>query len=102
MPRPRFVPTKAQREQVRTMSAYGIKQEDIAKVLGFRSPKTLRVHFREELDRGAIEANAQVAQSLFKMATSCRYPATTIFWLKTRARWREDSPVEARPVSPAD
>ena len=38
--------------------------EEIARFIGLRSPKTLRRHFREELDRAATEANAQVAQSL--------------------------------------
>ncbi len=30
-------------------------------------PKTLRKHFRPELDRGSLEATAKVAQSLFCM-----------------------------------
>ena len=74
---------------VRTLSAMGIKQKDIARMVGMQSPKTLREHFRDELDKGAVEANATVAKTLFAMATSGKIPAATIFWLKTRARWRE-------------
>jgi hypothetical protein len=74
---------------VRSMAAYGIRQEDIARCLGLRSAKTLRRHFREELDRAATEANAQVAQSLYQQATSGKSTAASIFWLKTRAGWHE-------------
>ena len=72
------------------MSAYGIKQEGIARVLRFRSPKTLRKHFREELTLGEIEAVAQVAQTHYQMARSGKYPASTIHFLDTRRRWLED------------
>jgi len=83
-------------------AAYGIKQEDIATIVDLRSPKTLRKHFPQELARGAIEANAQVGQTLFKMATSGNEPAATIFWLKTRAGWREIQVLETRPAAIAD
>jgi len=67
--------------------------EDIATFLGIDA-KTLRKHFREELDRGTVEANAKVAQSLFQMATHGRNVAAAMFWMKARAgcarstRWR--------------
>jgi hypothetical protein len=48
----------------------------------------LRKRFRDELDRGAAEANATVAGSLFLAAKGGNIVAQ-IFWLKTRARWRE-------------
>lgn len=102
MPRPRFVPTEEQRRTVKSMSAFGIKQEDIATVLGLRSSNTLRKHFRKEIDRGAIEANMHVAQSLYQMATSKEFPAATIFWMKTRAGWRETQVVEPRPAAIPD
>jgi hypothetical protein len=73
---------------VRAMAAYGIPQLDIACVIGI-SDKTLRLAFRDELDKAGIEANAKVAEICFKMATSGKVPAATFFWLKTRAGWRE-------------
>jgi hypothetical protein len=88
MARPRFVATAEHRRMVRSLVAYGISQEEIARCVGMRSSKTLRRHFREELDRGATEANARVAQSLYQMAISGKCVAATIFWMKTRA-WRE-------------
>src|SRR4029434_8526159 len=79
--------------QVETLAAYGIPETDIAQVVGV-DPKTLRKHYREELDLGETKANAQVAGFLFNAARSGNVTAQ-IFWLKTRARWRE-TPVELR------
>jgi len=83
----------AQRRQVEAMSAYGIPEIDIAGVLGV-DPKTLRKHYRNELDHGETKANAQVAGYLFNAAKNGNVTAQ-IFWLKTRARWRE-APVELK------
>jgi hypothetical protein len=89
----RFEPTPDQRRTVKTMAGFGIPQEDIAKFLGI-DDKTLRKHFREELDRGVTEANAKVAQSLFHMATQGKNVAAAIFWMKARGGWREKHEVE--------
>ena len=43
---------------------------------------------------GSVKANSSVAQSLYKMATSGKCPASTMFWLKCRAGWRETSVIE--------
>jgi hypothetical protein len=88
-----FDPTEEQRRTVKAMSGFGVPQPDIAIHVGV-DPKTLRKHFREELDRGAIEATTKVAQSLFNMATQGNNVAAAIFWMKARAGWREKSQVE--------
>ena len=80
-------PDPAQRKQVETLAAYGIPAEDIARVVGI-DPKTLRKHYRDELDLGETKANAQVAGFLFNAARNGNVTAQ-IFWLKTRARWKE-------------
>ena len=87
MARPAFVANNAMRQKVRTLAGFGVPQEDIAKIIGC-APKTLRKRFREELDRGAAEANAMVAGYLFASAKAGSV-AAQIFWLKTRANWRE-------------
>jgi len=69
MSRPSFQPTEQQRRTVRALAGIGTKQDDIAMVLQISS-RTLRKHFRVELDRGGLEANGQVAQALFKKAVS--------------------------------
>ena len=86
-------PDPAQRRQVEAMAAYGIPEANIARVLTV-DPKTLRKHYREELDLGETKANAQVAGYLFNAAKNGNVTAQ-IFWLKTRAKWRE-TPLEVK------
>lgn len=80
-------PDPAQRRQVEALAAYGIPEIDIARVVGI-DPKTLRKCYREEIDLGGTKATAQVAGFLFSAAKNGNVTAQ-IFWLKTRARWKE-------------
>lgn len=61
------VPSDIERRSVEAMAAVGTPQAEIAKVLEM-SEKTLREHYRRELDTAAIKANARVGQSLYAMA----------------------------------
>ena len=88
MARPPFQPTEQNQKQVKTMAALGFRHDDIATIIGI-TPKTLRKHFRNELDCGAIEANARVLRTLFEMAISGKNTAASIFWAKTRCGFRE-------------
>ncbi|MGA2717221.1 MAG: hypothetical protein ABSG41_29435 [Bryobacteraceae bacterium] len=99
MPRPRLKPTEDQRRMVKSMAAMGIRQDQIAMKLGIRSPKTLSAHFREELDRGETDANYNVANALYNQAISGS-TAAAIFWMKTRARWRERAVPEYATAEP--
>src|SRR4051794_35742439 len=85
--------TEEQRRLVRAMAGYGVPHEGIAIMLDI-DPKTLRRHYRHELDRGSVEATAKVAQSLFQMATVDKNVAAAIFWMKARAGWREKHEVQ--------
>ena len=88
---PPHAPTSQQRKMVESMSAYGIPQDDISKVIGI-SIDTLAKHYREELDTATAKANAKVAETLYKQATNVDNPRSAtaaIFWLKTRGGWRE-------------
>jgi hypothetical protein len=100
MARPKIQPTDEQRRLVKSLSAFGVPQEQIARRLGIRSVKTLRKHYREELDAGALDANASVAKTLFIMATSGRHPAASMFWLTNRAGWNARSVYEAQAAPP--
>jgi hypothetical protein len=93
---PSFIPTPEQRRMVHAMAGYGVPQDDIALVIGITS-RTLRKHFRHELDVAVIEANTRVAQCLFKQATTPGNIGASIFWLKARAGWREK---HVEPPSP--
>lgn len=99
--RKRFKPDDKQRLTVSVMAACGMPHPEIARQIinpdtGLPiSVPTLRSAFREDLDQGKARANALVAQSLFKKATSGTGPgavAAMIFWLKTQARWKEPPP----------
>lgn len=104
MPRPAFQPTAEQRDLVRTLAGVGTRAADICLLL--KSPttgdpideKTLRKYFRAELDEGTVQATAKVARTLFAYATDPGggSPSVTaaIFWMKTRAGWRETQHLE--------
>lgn len=91
MPAKPKTPTPDQRKQVGAMAAYGVPAEEIGRVIGMTA-KTLRKHFREELDRAETLANARVAGFLYRAAEGGNVTAQ-IFWLKTRARWKEQPTV---------
>lgn len=93
---PPHEPTPETRKRVEALAGFGIPAEEIGKVVGV-SHVTLRKYYRAELDEGETKANAAVAQSLFRKATSNGSQSVTacIFWLKTRAGWKEP-PVDHR------
>src|SRR6185436_19786451 len=97
--RPSFQPTQSQSQMVEAMAGCGIPQTDIAAVVGIAA-KTLRKHFRAELDTGHIKANAKVAGNLYRIATGNGREAVTaaIFWLKVRARWCDPVPARQYPL----
>ena len=92
MARPSHQPDPALRRQVEALAGYGVPEIDIARVVGIDA-KTLRKHYRDELDNGHVKANAKVAENFYRRATGEGREAVTaaIFWLKTRARWKETS-----------
>lgn len=77
--------------QVKTLIGMGMPSQSIALVIGM-ARHTMQKLYMHELETGHLMANAQVAQSLYNMATDKKKPnvAAAIFWLKTRARWREN------------
>ena len=83
-------PDPTSRRQVEAMAAYGVPEKDIARVLAI-DPKTLRKHYRDELDTGHVKANSRIAESLYRKAMGDGPQSVTacIFWLKTRAHWKE-------------
>jgi len=101
MARKAFVVNDEKRERVHYLSGLGVPQDDIAKIIGC-APKTLRKHFRDDLNRGVAEANATIAGYLFAAAKTGNI-AAIIFWLKTRANWRErGTATDAIPSADAD
>lgn len=87
MGRPPYEPTDADREVAKRLSALGTTYEDIAKKLKISSD-TLVKYYSFELEEGRIDANSSIAGTLFAQAKKGN-TAAAIFWLKTRARWKE-------------
>ena len=85
--KPPHAPTDAMRQTVQLHTTVGTPQETIAQILGI-DPKTLRKHYRDELDLSRAKANATIGGALFNKAKGGD-TAAMIFWMKTQAGWRE-------------
>lgn len=85
-------PNKLTRQAVEVLVAGGTPKRTIAKALGI-AQDTLRKYYPDELEMGAEMANARVVRRLFRLIEQGSTPAA-IFWLKTRAGWREGHSVE--------
>jgi hypothetical protein len=72
------------------MAGYGLSAEDIARVLEMAVDE-LKADYAKELAGGQIKAHARVAESLYRKAIGegRESVVAAIFWLKTRARWKE-------------
>ena len=96
--RPPHVPTKETQDMVESLSGFGIPQDEIAKLIGI-DPKTLRLHYADQIELGGIKATAKVAQNLFNMACKPNREGlqAAIFWLRVRAHWSEFTPRSPAP-----
>jgi len=97
--RPPFEPTKEQRQLVEMAVAVGIPQEQIRTLILKQSGKsisqnTLSKHFGEEIRNASAKASIKVGASLYHNAVVEGNVAAQIFWLKTRAGWREKYDIE--------
>lgn len=97
--RPKFEPTKEDRERVEKMAGYGLTQRQMASVI--INPRTgehidhhtLEGEFPTELKTGAVIANSAVAKSLYEKAVGKGSQSVTaaIWWSKCRMHWRGES-----------
>jgi hypothetical protein len=83
----KHIPTEESQKLVKALASVGITYEDIASKLDISSD-CLVTHYKKELADGRIDANAQIGKGLFEQAKSGN-TAAAIFWLKTRAGWKE-------------
>jgi DNA-binding XRE family transcriptional regulator len=84
-------PDEKSRKQVTLMAGIGLKQAEIARILDI-STETLTRYYKKELENAVPQLNAQVANNLFRIATSPDHKGAVtaaIFWMKTRAKWKE-------------
>tara|TARA_R110000822_G_scaffold13841_1_gene48967 strand:- start:705 stop:1031 length:327 start_codon:yes stop_codon:yes gene_type:complete len=92
MPRKQHKPTEAEAQLVSLHATIGTPQDLIADIIGI-DPKTLRLHYREQLDQSKAKATATIGGALFNKAKGGD-TAAMIFWMKTQAGWRETSVVD--------
>lgn len=90
-------PTDKTRAEVSALVSFGNTQEEIAGHLGI-CEDTLVKYYRDEIDNSVVRANAKVAAKLFRKATEGDDLSAMIFWLKTRAKWREKDDSQATPA----
>jgi hypothetical protein len=80
-------PTDQLRKLVESSSGLGLPHEQIAILVGI-DDKTLRKHYRQELDIGKAKANSQIAKTLYQKATAGD-TTSLIWWTKAQMRWSE-------------
>ena len=91
---PVFVPTAKEREAVRQMVMVGTPHTEICKVVrGGIAAKTLRKHFRPEIDCASTIANTKIGGTLFNKAMNGD-TAALIWWTKARMHWSEKTEVD--------
>ena len=79
--------TDESRKMVESTSGLGLPHEQIAILVGI-DDKTLRKHYRAELDMGKAKANGQIAKTLFSKAVGGD-TTSLIWWTKSQMRWSE-------------
>ena len=102
MSRKPHAPTDKTRAEVSALYSYGIPQEEIAGFIGVDA-KTLRRHYRQELDTAHVKAHAAVGRFLYQNATGATLKEgashsdcvrAAMFWAKTRMQWRETNALD--------
>jgi hypothetical protein len=81
------IPSAENKRLVETSAGLGLPHEQIGALIGI-DDKTLRKHYRSELDIGKAKASAQIAKTLFNKAQSGDTTAL-IWWTKAQMRWAE-------------
>lgn len=83
--------------QAERLSTVGLNNDQLAGYFGIAGVTWERILERqpavkEAIEKGRAAGIGKVAASLFQMATTGKNVAAAIFFLKTRARWREIHP----------
>jgi hypothetical protein len=103
---PEHIPDDKTRAEVSALCAYGVPQEEISIYIGIDA-KTLRKHYRAELDGAKVKANTKVRRFLFEAATGdaltkgASYADClrgSMFWAKTQMGFKEVDRVETTGV----
>ena len=91
------IPNAENKRLVETSAGLGLPHEQIGALIGI-DDKTLRKHYRTELDVGKAKASAQIAKTLFNKAQGGDTTAL-IWWTKAQMKWAE---TQKQEISGAD
>ena len=91
------IPSDESKRLVETSAGLGLPHEQIGALIGI-DDKTLRKHYRTELDLGKAKASAQIAKTLFNKAQGGDTTAL-IWWTKAQMKWAE---TQKQEISGAD
>jgi hypothetical protein len=98
--RPPHVPTQTDRDTVAVMVAGGISQADIARARGI-SERTLRNHYKDEIEAGATKLNTVVMIEWIKRIKAGEFAAIK-WWTQSRMGMNEkfviDDPSRDQPL----
>lgn len=95
---PEHKPDEKSRAEVHALCAYGVPQEEIAVYIGIDA-KTLRKHYRAELDTAKTKAHAAVGRFLYQAASGASLKdgashadclRAAMFWAKTQMGFRDN------------
>ena len=89
---PEHVPTNKTRSKVIEFVCSGFKQDAIAMYFDL-DEKTLRKHYRNELDKSNMSRTGKLGRNLYLDALAGDKSARE-FWLKTQGRWSYAKPPE--------
>jgi hypothetical protein len=91
--RPAHEPTDKNRQVVELMAAYAVPQDKIAEAIAI-DPKSLRQHYRRELDRGSAVVEAKLVGNLLRLAGGSDGVAlkAVMFSLQSRFGWSMYAP----------
>lgn len=86
--------TEAEIRQAAKLAGVGCSLDQIAKILDIPTATFDRILERDPsindaISKGRESAGASVMGQAYNMAVSGKHPVMTIFWLKTRQRWKE-------------
>lgn len=88
-------PTQTEMKLIETAAIAGYTLKEIEVLLG-KSIETIQKHCSEELERGRLDADLKVINSLFTEATVEKNVTAMIFWLKARRKWSDRVEVETK------
>lgn len=95
-----FIATDEQRKIAKNAAYLGLRDQDIARLIGC-SESTVQRHFSDELADGRANGKCELAQTAMQMALSGEFPAMTIFMSKVRLGWKDSEPLpeKQQPVT---